>query len=211
MKKFLFKISIFIYLSLFTFVSYILTTTCLENKTNTSIIFLVGYYILFGFSIISFIRSGIKELKKNPNFEKVKLTKEKVLKKGAFIIYLLLFAFSSYILIKMRMNNASYLLEAFIAYMIIFVIPCWNMFDNHIIKLNSKIKFSCFKNNNEYLEYLTILANNTNKKETEDEVFCYHWYDEENYYDRQTREYDEYYAHSLAQKQLDDLGNCHRW
>lgn len=214
MKKLLFKIGIFIYLSLFAFVSYIVTITCLENKTDTSIGILVGYYLIFGLSVISFICNGIKAIKARPKFGKIRLTKEKVLKGGAFTIYLVLFAIASYVLIRMRMKNLP-VFKWFIGYMIVFVIPCWNLLINHIRELNAEIKYSCFKSPEEFLKHLeTMCKYSQRNREYQDSSSDYSSIfssNEESYYDREARELNEHNAYLASQKQLDDLGNCHRW
>lgn len=214
MKKFLFKISLLIYLSLFAFVSYFVTITCLENKTDTSIGILVGYYLIFGVIIISFICNGIKSIKARPKFGKIRLTKEKVLKGGAFTIYLILFALASYVLIRMRMKNLP-VFKWFIGYMIVFVIPCWNLLINHIRELNAEIKYSCFKSPEEFLKHLeTMCKYSQRNREYQDSSSDYSSIfssNEESYYDREARELNEHNAYLASQKQLDDLRNCHRW
>lgn len=214
MKKLLFKIGIFIYLSLFAFVSYIITITCLENKTDTSIGILVGYYLIFGLSVISFIRNGIKSIKARPKFGKIRLTKEKVLKGGAFTIYLVLFALASYVLIRMRMKNLP-VFKWFIGYMIVFVIPCWNLLNRHILKLHAKIEHSYFKSPEEWLNHLETMCKysqrNREYRNNSSDYSSIFSSNEESYYDREARELNEHNAYLASQKQLDDLGNCHRW
>lgn len=212
MKKFLFTVSLLIYLSLFAFVSYFVTITCLENKTDTSIGILVGYYLVFGVLIISFIRSEIKSIKERPKFGKIRLTKEKILKGGAFIIYLILFAFASYVLIRMKMKNLP-VFKWFIGYMIIFVIPCWNLLIDHIRKFSYDVECSCFKSPEEWLNHLeaeAIWCSQRYKKEETDNSSSFSS-ERESYYDKEARELNEHNAYLASKKQLDDLGNCHRW
>ena len=147
MKKLLFTLSMVIYLALFSLVSYILTTTCLEYNTSNSIWFMAIYYFIFGIYIIGFIHSGVKAIKKKPKFDRIYITGEDLLKGLGIAIYLGAFTFASYILIRMRSNKRF-------------------TFDD-------------------------------DKKETEAE--------------RLQREYDEWGSYYANQKQLEDLGNCHRW
>ena len=211
MRKFLFKVSLLIYLSLFAFVSYFVTITCLENKTDTSIGILVGYYLIFGIIIISSINSGMKSVRKRPKFGKIRLTKEKVLKGGAFIIYLILFALASYILIRMRMKNLP-IFKWFIGYMIIFVIPCWNLLNSHVRKVSYDFECSCFKSPEEWLNHLEAEAICSKRYRSEDTDNSSSFSSErESYYDKEARELNEHNAYLASKKQLDDLGNCHRW
>ena len=217
MKKLLFTLSMIIYLALFILISYVVTTICLETNTSNSLWFMGIYYLIFGAYVIGFIRNSIKSFKKKPEFDRIYITKGGFFKGLGIAIYLGAFAFASYVLIRMRMNNLP-VFKWVIAYIIVFVLPCLNFIDEEMIKVHSKIYRSSFGSTQEYWDHLKRMAEyirineerekeiiNTSrpiyydneKKETEDE--------------RLQRESDEWYAYEYSRKQFEEIGNNHRW
>ena len=216
MKKLLFTLSMVVYLTLFSLVSYILTTTCLEYNTSTSLWFMAIYYFIFGIYIISFIHNGFKAVKKKPKFNKIYITGKDLLKGLGIAMYLGAFAFASYILIRMRMNNLP-VFKWVIAYIVVFVLPCLSFIDGEMIKVHSKIYRSSFGSTQEYWDHLKRMAeyiriNEEYERETRsNNFFTFDDEKKETEAERLQREYDEWGSYYCNQKQLEDLGNCHRW
>ena len=216
MKKLLFTLSMVIYLALFSLVSYILTTTCLEYNTSNSIWFMAIYYFIFGIYIIGFIHSGVKAIKKKPKFDRIYITGEDLLKGLGIAIYLGAFAFASYILIRMRMNNLP-VFKWVIAYIVVFVLPCLSFIDGEMRKVRTNIYRSAFNSTQEYWDHLKRMAEYSRinrereRKIKKESNYIFSNKEKESENKRLQREYDEWCYYDSAQKQLEDLGNCHRW
>lgn len=216
MKKLLFTLSIVVYLALFSLVSYVVSKTCLEYNTSNSMWFMAIYYFIFGIYIIGFIHSGVKAIKKKPKFDRIYITSEDLLKGLGIAIYLGAFAFASYILIRMRMNNLP-VFKWVIAYIVVFVLPCLSFIDSEMIKVHSKIYHSSFGSSQEYWDHLSRMAEYiriNEKREREmrsNKRFTFDDEKKETEAERLQREYDEWGSYYCNQKQLEDLGNCHRW
>lgn len=216
MKKLLFTLSMVVYLTLFSLVSYILTTTCLEYNTSTSLWFMAIYYFIFGIYIISFIHNGFKAVKKKPKFNKIYITGKDLLKGLGIAMYLGAFAFASYILIRMRMDNLP-VFKWVIAYIVVFVLPCLSFIDEEMRKVRTNIYRSAFNSTQEYWDHLKRMAEYSRinrereRKIKKESNYIFSNKEKESENKRLQREYDEWYYYDSAQKQLEDLGNCHRW
>lgn len=216
MKKLLFTLSIVVYLALFSLVSYVVSKTCLEYNTSNSMWFMAIYYFIFGIYIIGFIHSGVKAIKKKPKFDRIYITGEDLLKGLGIAIYLGAFAFASYILIRMRMNNLP-VFKWVIAYIVVFVLPCLSFIDSEMIKVHSNIYRSSFGSTLEYWRHLNrmyeyVKINEKYEKKTRsNKRFTFDDDKKETEAERLQREYDEWGSYYANQKQLEDLGNCHRW
>lgn len=216
MKKLLFTLSMIVYLALFSLISYVLTITCLEYNTSTSLWFMAFYYLVFGAYVINFIRNSIKSFKKKPKFDRIYITKEGLLKGLGIAIYLGAFAFASYVLIRMKMNNLP-VFKWIIAYIVVFVLPCLSFIDEEMIKVHCDIYSSSFGSTQEYWDHLKRMAEYIrNNEEYERETrsnkrFTFDDEKKETEAERLQREYDEWGSYYCNQKQLEDLGNCHRW
>ena len=217
MKKLLFTLSMIVYLALFILISYVVTTICLENNTSNSLWFMGIYYLIFGAYVIGFIRNSIKSFNKKPEFDRIYITKEGFFKGLGIAIYLGAFAFASYVLIRMRMNNLP-VFKWVIAYIVVFVLPCLNFIDEEMIKVRSNIYRSSFGSTLEYWRHLNrmheyIRINEEREREIRNtsRPICYDTEKKETESERLQREYDEWGSYYCNQKQLEDLGNCHRW
>lgn len=217
MKKLLFTLSMTVYLALFILISYVVTTICLETNTSNSLWFMGVYYLIFGAYVIGFIRNSIKSFKKKPEFDRIYITKEGLLKGLGIAIYLGAFAFASYILIRMRMNNLP-VFKWFIAYIVVFVLPCLNFIDEEMIRVHCDIYSSSFGSTLEYWrhlnrmhEYIRINEERERGRRNTSRPICYDNEERETEDERLQRESDEWYAYEYSRKQFEEIGNNHRW